>query len=64
MTGSINPEPSQARPTLLREIKVINIGVELFAQALQQQGVKVIQVDWRPPAGGDAELRGMLDKIL
>ena len=42
----------------------INMGVEDFAESLKTQGAEVIQVDWVPPAGGDAELIELLDKLL
>jgi FdrA protein len=47
-----------------QEIKVVNIGLELFAAALRQQDVEVVQVDWRPPADGDPELLDILDQLL
>ncbi len=31
----------------------INVGVRDFGQALEQQGVQVVYVEWSPPAGGD-----------
>lgn len=43
---------------------VLNLGLREFAEALQDQGVEVIQVDWRPPAGGDEEVAELLDKLL
>jgi FdrA protein len=43
---------------------VINIGLQGFAEALQQQGVEVVQVDGAPPAGGDQELIDLLDGML
>lgn len=36
-----------------RKMHIINIGLESFYGELQEQGVDAIQVDWRPPAGGD-----------
>ena len=45
------------------ELKVINIGGELFAESLRAQGVKMVHVDWRPPAGGDVQLTKMLKKL-
>ena len=49
---------------LLEEpLEVINIGLEGFAKELEQQGVKVIQVDWAPPAGGDPKLASLLSKL-
>ena len=47
-----------------QEIKVINIGLELFVQALKEQEVKVIHVAWKPPADGDPELMKMLEQLL
>lgn len=43
--------------------KVINIGVKIFYDSLREQGVKVIHVDWRPPAGGELDLAKLLDKL-
>jgi hypothetical protein len=43
---------------------VINIGLNDFAEALIDQGVEVVQVDWVPPAGGDQQLMDILDKLL
>ncbi len=43
---------------------VINIGVQDFGAALEEQGVKVIYVEWSPPAGGDQEMIDILDQLL
>ena len=43
---------------------VINLGVLGFAESLQDQGVEVVHVDWSPPAGGDAEMAELLDRLL
>ena len=48
---------------LAGELKVINVGLEGFAETLQGLGVPVVQVDWRPPAGGDPRLAGLLAKL-
>jgi len=42
---------------------VISIGTDLFADALAAQGVAVTRVDWRPPAGGDAEVAALLARL-
>jgi len=47
-----------------KELKVINIGLLSFKESLEDAGVKVIQVDWRPPAGGDEEVMEALKKLL
>jgi hypothetical protein len=42
----------------------INVGLGMFAESLRVQGVRVVQVDWVPPAGGDKELADLLDDLL
>jgi len=55
----------ESREDLLSEEPVVvNIGVAEFSQALMDQGVQVIQVDWRLPAAGDEELISLLDDLL
>ena len=45
------------------DLKVINIGLEGFAQDLKQQDVKVVEVDWCPPADGQENLIKILKNI-
>ena len=44
-------------------LKVLNVGLEGFAQDLERQGVAVVRVNWRPPAGGDPKLADLLSKL-
>ena len=46
-----------------KELKVINIGIEMFADDLEKQNVDVIHVNWRPPAGGDLDILKFLEKL-
>jgi FdrA protein len=48
---------------LPKELQVINIGLESFAEDLRAQGVAVIQLDWRPPAGGNPRLAALLASL-
>lgn len=58
-------DPETPVDELLRgKMEVVNIGVEDFAQTLQDQGVQVIHVRWSPPAGGDPEIMKILEKLL
>lgn len=41
----------------------INIGLESFSENLALQGAPTIQVDWRPPAGGNERLMSILEKM-
>ena len=46
------------------ELQVVNIGLELFAASLEEQGgVTTVQMDWRPPAGGDPRLEELLERL-
>jgi hypothetical protein len=46
-----------------QELKVVNIGLQSFADDLESQGVKVARVDWKPPAGGDLKMQKLLEKL-
>jgi len=39
---------------------VVNVGLDLFAEAIRAQEIPVEEVSWRPPAGGDGELVRLL----
>ena len=43
--------------------RVVNVGLEMFANNLAAWGARVVHVQWSPPAGGDARLAGLLDKL-
>ena len=46
------------------ELKVINIGIDLFYHSLRRQDVKAVHVDWRPAPKLDPKLERILSKIL
>jgi len=46
------------------ELKVINIGLEIFNDALKAQGVNSVQVSWEPPPKLEKEYEDILAKIL
>jgi FdrA protein len=59
-----NDEDHGAPNTLLAAPpRVINVGLELFAENLASQGAKVVHVRWSPPAGGNARLASLLTKL-
>jgi hypothetical protein len=45
------------------ELAVINMGLDAFADVLRKEKVKVLQMDWRPPAGGDRRLISFLERL-
>jgi FdrA protein len=57
------PEVEPVLTLLRRPPAVINVGLDLFAESLQAQGVPVVSLDWKPPAGGKQHLLDLLDKL-
>ncbi len=45
------------------ELVVINVGIELFGNAIANQNTQVTQVQWKPPAGGDQEMIDILKDL-
>lgn len=45
------------------EFAAINVGLESFTESLKIQEASVIQVDWKPAAGGNADLAALLEKM-
>lgn len=46
------------------ELKVINVGLEIFNDALKAQGVNAVQVSWQPPPKLEKEYEDILSKML
>ncbi len=42
---------------------VVNVGLESFYDSLVAQGTPAVQVDWRPPAGGNEKLAAILARM-
>ena len=51
------------RADVLTRVEAVNLGLTQFADALRAQGAPVVQVDWRPPAGGDASMLEVLTRL-
>jgi FdrA protein len=60
-------DTAQAAPVPLESLHTplvaINVGLESFAESLQSQGAQVTHVEWRPPAGGNEKLMGILARM-
>ena len=56
-------QSDEAVDRLLGGVRIVNIGLAAFARDLESCGVEVVQVDWSPPAGGDARLIALLDRL-
>jgi hypothetical protein len=54
---------SSEKSILTEKLKVVNIGISTFADDLRSQGVEVVHLDWKPPAGGDIEMLKLLEKL-
>ncbi len=52
-----------ASAALAGSLAAINVGLESFTESLRSQGAEVVHVDWRPPAGGNEKLAGILARL-
>jgi hypothetical protein len=48
---------------VFERVAAVNVGLEGFGQAIRDQGAEAVDVDWRPPAGGDAEAVALLEAL-
>ena len=61
--------PAQKMPkpidpaTLQQPLAGINVGLESFAESLVAQNAEAVQVEWRPPAGGNERLISILERM-
>lgn len=49
--------------TLASPLAALNVGLESFHDSLIGQGAEAVQVEWRPPAGGNEKLMALLAKM-
>ncbi|MFK7802400.1 MAG: acyl-CoA synthetase FdrA, partial [Anaerolineae bacterium] len=63
LNGRLADSPSGNQLVWSGTMSAINVGVETFYNSLQSQGAEVIQVDWRPPAGGNKKMMDILAKF-
>ena len=60
----VSPLPSPvAQEAINAPVAVLNVGLESFYHDLIEQQVPAIQVDWRPPAGGNETLMALLERM-
>lgn len=63
VSSSVSRSAQNAPSIVDQEIRAINIGLDIFKDALEAQGVKVVQVDWEVPAKGDEKILNILKKM-
>ncbi|MGH7890536.1 MAG: hypothetical protein ACRENF_08305 [Thermodesulfobacteriota bacterium] len=63
VSSGISQTNNESSNILNQEIQAINVGLEVFKDALEAQGVKVVHVDWQVPADGDMKLVNILKKM-
>ncbi len=47
-----------------RTLRIVNIGLPGFYEAIASQNVPVLQLDWRPPARQPQEIQDLLDMFI
>ena len=56
-------QPAEDEVAAHAPFTAINVGLESFSDSLRAQGAEVVQLDWRPPAGGDEKLANLLARL-
>lgn len=46
-----------------KDLVVVNMGLDAFADTLRKENVRMLRMNWRPPAGGNQRLIALLDKL-
>ena len=63
LSSGLSKSEGKSSDILNQELRTINIGLDIFKEALEAQGVKVVQVDWEVPAKGDEKIINILKKM-
>ncbi len=63
LISSDTDQQSNSKGLIGQELKVVNIGLDIFKDALEAQSVKVVQVDWEVPAKGNEKVINILKKM-
>ncbi|HEV8582216.1 MAG TPA: acyl-CoA synthetase FdrA [Thermoanaerobaculia bacterium] len=59
-SGDAVPVPLEA---VQAPLAAVNVGLESFYDSLAAQGTKAVQVEWKPPAGGNEKLANILARL-
>jgi Protein of unknown function (DUF1116) len=51
------------RRDVLERVEAVNVGLSIFGEAVRAQGAAAVDVEWRPPAGGDPEALRALERV-
>ena len=57
------PVPAVPLAALHEPLVAVNVGLDSFQTSLAEQGARVTQVEWRPPAGGNEQLIAILERM-
>ena len=65
MDQKSNLEDNHKLLQLLNEdtIQIINLGLDKFAKTYQENGINVVQVDWKPPVEIEDDLSDILSML-
>jgi FdrA protein len=62
LAGATNLTPVDLA-VLQEPLVALNVGLESFTASLTSQGAAVLQVDWKPPAGGNERMAAILARM-
>lgn len=44
-------------------LRIVNIGLDVFADDFEAEGIEVVRLDWRPSGGGNPRLASILAQL-
>ena len=60
--GEMSEVGHDASASVLQRVSAVNVGLSSFADAVRAQGAEVVDVDWRPPGGGEPGVVALLER--
>ena len=63
MAAPKSKRSAEPAPLFPGGIRALNVGVSEFALSPRAHGATVLELDWRPPAGGDRDLGLLLARL-
>lgn len=61
---SMNEIIKDTKTKLSNNMKILNVGLELFYNELKKQGGNVIHVEWKPPVKLEKDIEDILSKVM
>jgi hypothetical protein len=59
----VSDSAASRRAPVFERVAAVNVGLGSFAEAVREQGAEAVDVDWKPPGGGDPDVVSVLQAL-